>query len=94
MRKGEPIVIVDNAGGDEFGALSPRNIATDPDFWVKEGFSVDVVDTVFEFSSQADADRLITRYFGPPNQPIPTTLSYRVYVFVGASLGESDLRSA
>ena len=88
VRPGGLLIIVDNAGDDEFTALAPQDITADPAFWERNGFACDVIDTAFVFNCAQDARRLLTRYFGDrcPADP-PTRLSYRVYVFVGRSDG-------
>ena len=46
---GGPIVVVDNAGGDEFTSLGGEKSVSDIDAWIKLGFEVVVIDTAFEF---------------------------------------------
>ncbi len=88
VRAGGTLVIVDNAGDDEFTSLAPSNIATDRDFWRNEGFAAELVETVFDFDSEDDAHRLLTHYFGNAiPSPAPRILSYGVFVFVGAPTG-------
>jgi SAM-dependent methyltransferase len=88
VRAGGPIVIAQNAGDDEFTALSPRDITTDPAFFTARGFTHEVVATVFEFEQPADAVQLLRFYFGDgvPGD-VATTLTYNVSLFVAASRG-------
>jgi hypothetical protein len=57
-------VIADNAGGDEFTALSPRPIASNQGWWTSRGFSVAIIPTTFSFASVEEARTLISFYFG------------------------------
>ena len=63
-RAGGPIVIVGNAGGDEFTALGGEKSVSDIDAWMKLGFDVAFIDTAFEFETLDDARRLLGFYFG------------------------------
>lgn len=87
VRRGGPIVIADNAGNDEFCSLSPQDISADLSFWERKGFNVEVVETVFQFETAAEADRLFSFYFGAPDPLGRTRLSYRVALAIGASDG-------
>lgn len=88
VRRGGPIVIVDNLGGDEFTALAPSDIAASRQQWSELGFACTEVATVFEFETEAEAAELLTFYFGPLDlDPVPLTLTYRVGVFTAASTG-------
>ncbi len=87
VRVGGPIVIADNAGGDEFCALTSRDISADPRFWRKQGFGVEVVDTIFSFENPTDAWRLLDFYFDGIGPAPPTELDFRVALFIGASRG-------
>lgn len=42
---GGRMIIVDNAGDDEFCSLSPRNIASNPDWWQSRGFQATIIET-------------------------------------------------
>jgi hypothetical protein len=87
VRDGGPIVIVDNAGGDEFCALSDRPISDDGQWYVKRGFSRTVLDTAFGFDSTDEARRLLSFYFGEDvAQGIHTTeIGFKVAAYVGES---------
>ncbi len=80
-KPGAPIVIVDNAGNDEFTAMAPQDIATDVGLWRDIGFTVEIVQTAFMFDSLDDADRLLTFYFGERAKPA-LEIEYRVAVMV------------
>jgi len=87
VRPGGTIVIADNAGDDEFTALSPRDISADPRFWRRQGFGVEIVDTFFAFESATDAWRLLDFYFDLDGPAPPLEFTYRVALFTGTSRG-------
>jgi SAM-dependent methyltransferase len=87
VQVGGPLVIAENLGGDDFCALAPSDITGDPAFWAEEGFSLEIVETVFSFETAEDARRLLTFYFGDVGSPPPTRLTYRVGLFIGESRG-------
>ena len=84
VRPGGTLVIVDNLGGDEFCSFLGLPGA-DTRWWESRGFATEVVDTVFELRSVADAERLLGRYLGREVNDPPTTFEYRVGLFVGAA---------
>lgn len=61
---GGPIVIVDNAGGDEMTALSDRPIFDDGSRWRRLGFDVTLIRTSFRFETIDEARELLGFYFG------------------------------
>lgn len=88
VRTGGPLLIVDNLGGDEFTALASSDIAADADFWRRQGFECDEIDTRFEFEDLQAATKLLGFYFGDRGRiGAKETLSYRVGVFHGVSRG-------
>lgn len=85
VRPGGVMVIVDNLGDDEFTALAPDPTAltADADFWERQGFECQAIETIFEFNSPTDAEELLTLYFGEsPAYTTRLTLTYRVGLFV------------
>jgi SAM-dependent methyltransferase len=64
VRDGGPVVIVDNAGEDEFCAMSGRPIADDGQWYLERGFSRRVLETAFRFDSIEEARELLSFYFG------------------------------
>jgi len=80
VRRGGPIVIVDNYGGDEFSSLLGHRNLIDTRFWEARGFIVTEIDTVFEFASQDDADQLLSLYAGQAVRGVPLVIGYRVAV--------------
>lgn len=63
LMAGGPIMIVDNAGGDELRALSSKPISENGEGYVKRGFSRTVLDTAFRFDSTDEARKLLSFYF-------------------------------
>ncbi|MGI9665752.1 MAG: class I SAM-dependent methyltransferase [Acidimicrobiia bacterium] len=68
-KPGGGIVIIDNAGNDEFAAMAPHDIATDLSFWEQNGFDIDIVESAFVFETEADAATLLRFYFGEDVTP-------------------------
>lgn len=87
VRRGGPILIVDNYGEDEFTALAKTDITADRQFWTARGFDCDVIETAFEFDTTEDAERLLRLYFG--EVPVLRALSFNVAVFASTSRGPS-----
>ena len=79
------IVIIDNAGNDEFCSLSPRPIASENDhrWWQVRGFEYIIIDTAFEFDSIEQARSLLSFYFGDgiKNDITKTTIEYKVIAY-------------
>ncbi len=61
---GGPMVFVDNAGDDEFSALSPRAISGVSSWWTDRGFEMRVLESSFRFDSVDEARELLAFYFG------------------------------
>ncbi|MBK5267917.1 MAG: class I SAM-dependent methyltransferase [Acidimicrobiia bacterium] len=80
VRPGGPLVVVDNYGGDEFSGLLSQTGVVDRGYWEGQGFEVEQIETVFEFSSPADAKQLMSFYAGKALSGVPTVISYRVAV--------------
>jgi SAM-dependent methyltransferase len=79
---GGVIAIANNLGGDEFCSLSPRDIHEGTAPFEALGFSVEVVETAFEFESLSDARELLGFYFGEKGgEGASLRLGYRVGVF-------------
>jgi SAM-dependent methyltransferase len=83
---GGRIVIVDNAGGDEFCALSDRDIASDPAWWKAQGFICEVLRTSFRFNAIEEARELLSFYFGQKGREgAKLEIEYKVAVYLGHS---------
>jgi ubiquinone/menaquinone biosynthesis C-methylase UbiE len=89
VRRGGPLVVVENLGEDEFCSLAPSDISAVPAFWTKQGFTLEVIETEFSFETAQDALQLLTFYFGNVGPAPPTRLTYRVGLFIGESRGPS-----
>jgi SAM-dependent methyltransferase len=64
VRPGGTLAVVDNLGGDTFGALTDEDISADPAVWQAEGFTCDVIETAFRFEDLGEAERLLGFFFG------------------------------
>jgi hypothetical protein len=62
VKPGGTIIIVDNAGDDEFCSLTERNIASNRRWWISRGFQETVIHTSFKFSSLGEANKLLGFY--------------------------------
>lgn len=88
VQPGGSLVIADNLDDDEFTALAPGDITTDPAFWIDQGFECRVVDTTFEFDDLDSAATLLGFYFGEAGRRrTALRFSYRVGLFVAKSRG-------
>jgi len=58
------LIVIGNAGGDEFCSLAPKPISEGPEFYLENGFSMSYIETTFEFESLDDAFALMSLYFG------------------------------
>ncbi len=77
------IIIVDNAGGDEFSSLAARSTASDPGWWRDHGFEETLIHTSFRFDSLEEANRLLKFYFGDEAAAgnTRTEIGYRVVAY-------------
>lgn len=77
------MIVVDNAGDDEFCALSPHPISSDRTWWESRGWTTTIIETAFRFDTLAEANELLTFYFGPAvgQSNRKTELHYRVAVY-------------
>jgi SAM-dependent methyltransferase len=64
VRRGGPLAIVDNLGGDAFCAMAKADITADPHFWAGQGFACEPIDTSFRFDDLEEAGRLLGFFFG------------------------------
>ena len=82
LQPGGVLAIVNNLGGDEFCALAPRAIAEPAAPFRELGFSMEVIDTSFEFESLDQARALLAFYFGAVGRDgAKIRLSFRVGLF-------------
>jgi len=84
---GGPLIIIDNAGGDEFTALADHSIVGDGARWERLGFDSHIIETSFRFDSLDEARALIGFYFGETTAAGLDTLEigFRVVAHVGRS---------
>jgi SAM-dependent methyltransferase len=77
------LVIVDNAGDDEFCALASRNIASNRAWWKEQGFQETILHTSYRFDSLEEANTLLSFYFGEEvrKQNKKTEIDYDVAVY-------------
>jgi SAM-dependent methyltransferase len=84
VRPGGPIVMVDNAGDDEFSAWSddPAAFGSDPGWWAARGFEREVVETSFRFDNVDELRELFTLYFGERGRKATRLeVGYRVAIY-------------
>ena len=87
-KAGGPIVIVGNAGDDEFTELGGDKSVSDVGAWLKLGFDATFIDTAFEFQTLDDAHRLLGFYFGERGRRCDRLrIQFRVACFVGQGAG-------
>jgi SAM-dependent methyltransferase len=90
VRPGGPLLLVDNAGGDEFSAWfdEPDLLASDPDWWAARGFQREIVETCFRFDTVDELHELFTLYFGERGrQATRLEIGYRVALYRSRSRG-------
>lgn len=80
VRRGGNTIIVDNFGDDAFSSILHLEDGVDADFWAGQGFSVEEIETVFEFSTGEEADLLMSFYAGQTLVDVPRVIEYRVAV--------------
>lgn len=73
------VVVVDNAGDDEFSAMASRPGHSAISTWHDLGFDTEIIDTAFEFETLEEAERLLAFYFGGSVLPA-LRVEYRVVV--------------
>jgi SAM-dependent methyltransferase len=80
-----PLVIVDNAGGDEFCSLFERDLSSDSSWWQAQGFERHIVNTHFHFDSFGEAEELLSFYWNhngrTAGHKIKLKYEYRVAVY-------------
>ena len=87
VKKDGTILIVNNAGSDEFSTLADKeigNFESDNKFWESVGFSYTIIDTSFRFDNVEEAQKLLGFYFGEKGKQVDKTeFQYRVVVCEG-----------
>ncbi len=84
VKPGGKIIIIDNAGGDEFTSYAESRITESISFYTENGFSLSYINTAFEFTSKDDALSLMTFFFGNKfnKTSIKLTYSFRVAAYM------------
>jgi hypothetical protein len=79
---------VENLGGDEFTALTSDDITGDAEYWERQGFSCETIETSFDFHDLDEAKRLLGFYFGDRGvEEARLSLSFNVGLFSSVSCG-------
>jgi SAM-dependent methyltransferase len=87
---GGPLAIVDNLDGDDFSAMSGEHYTSDPEFWARQGFEVEEIETAFAFDTHEQADRLLGFYFGDAGRGTGKLEFFsRVGMYIGRSRGQT-----
>lgn len=82
VRNDGRVVIIDNAGDDEFCSFASAEITADRDFWLDHGFTETVIETCWRFDDNDEARLLFRHFFGDVEVPAhKTNFSYRVSAF-------------
>ncbi len=83
VKKGGKLIIVDNAGEDEFSWLAGKSMGSNPDWWRDRGFEQTLIHTSFRFDSLEEANRLLRFYFGDEasSKNSKTEVGYRVVAY-------------
>lgn len=85
---GGPLIMVDNAGDDEFSrpAPEPERVASNPVWWCERGVQQQIIESVFRFDALDEARTLLGFYFGDRGwQEAQLEIQYRVALYVGTS---------
>lgn len=70
------IIIIDNAGDDEFTSFASQPIAGDEDFYRQHGFQRQIIESAFEFETLEDAETLMSFFFTPERMAGQIRLRY------------------
>jgi len=86
VKKGSPIIIIDNYGDDEFSSFSSNDISSSVSLWAKRGFDYEVINTEFIFDSVEEAQKLFSFYFGESGERVnKTRFEYKVVAYTKMS---------
>ena len=85
VKKGGKMVIVDNAGNDEFTSFAqhpPAFFDLQHQWWEKQGFRYHLIDTSFRFDAVSEAQQLMSLYYGEKGALVKQMeFTYRVAVY-------------
>lgn len=93
VEPGGPLIVVDNAGEDEFCALTATDISADAGFWQSLGWTRTIVETEFAFETIEQAQSLLGFFFGDRGRAeARLRIEYRVAVFESPSRGPAEAK--
>ena len=88
VQRGGSIVIVENAGNDEFCAFSARDISSNSSWWEERGFACNRLTTAFRFDSLEEGRKLLSFYFGDQGLRVDKReIEFKVAVYASKSSG-------
>lgn len=77
------IIIIDNAGGDEFTSFAQEPIHEGPEFYLENGFELEVIESVWQFENEQDCLDLMSLFFPDKfsKDDVNLQYSYRVAAY-------------
>ncbi len=88
------IIMVDNAGDDDFSAIAKTSHISNPLLWKKRGFKCKTLTTSFRFDSIDEARELLTFYFGEnAGMKAKLEIEFKVAVYIGCAKEYSSGRN-
>ena len=83
VKEGGRLIIVDNAGDDEFSRLAGKSMGGNRAWWRSRGFQETLIRTSYRFDSLKEANRLLKFYFGADaaRRNSSTEIEYRVVAY-------------
>jgi hypothetical protein len=85
-----PIVVVDNAGDDEFCGLFRRDISSGSSWWNERGFDCRILQSSFEFDSMEEAKDLLSFYWEHNGREPGTTVKLKFEFKIAVYLREAN----
>ncbi|PLX16263.1 MAG: hypothetical protein C0601_10645 [Candidatus Muiribacterium halophilum] len=82
VKKDGLIIVVDNAGEDEFCSFADSCISSDKEFYEKNGFSSEMIKTSFRFDSLKESKALMWTFFGKEKMKDNIKLEYEYKVII------------
>lgn len=82
-KDGARIIIIDNAGEDEFTRFANDPIHEGPEFYLENGFQMEIIETVWKFRNEQDCFEIMSLFF-PKNfykSDVKLQYSYRVAAY-------------
>ena len=88
------IIMVDNAGDDEFSDIATSSHVSNPLLWKERGFECKTLTTSFRFDSLDEARELLTFYFGEnAGMKAKLEIEFKVAVYIGCAKEYSSGRN-